>query len=969
MIFKTAMIMPTLLYERKKKMVRFYVYARVLVCLCALISPMAFSKSVSLKTLYVEVPSDYGLLQTEIHFDERDLEVAVKVKKIITDDLIKVINYFQYVPHNVVHFNVDPYTRLTNGNASTFPTNIINLYNFPPNNSDHLIILEDWLRGLVFHEYTHITHLEQTRGYLKAARYIFGTVATIPTGVVPRWFTEGIAVWSESHLINGGRLNNPLFRKELLIQFMRAEYCETIDCLDEPGVYPGGQLAYWAGSHFIEYLENKKPGTVRCMVEKNSQNIPFNLNYAFKQCADGKPQDLFAEFRTNLIKNQPAVTPESEAWGDKISNVFGSDDLQKGIVLDGNTLFKVEKERKREALVSYDLQENVNMMVSQFRFPIADIVGITTVPNSDNEQTDQGKFLIVGFNEDLNFRGDNHTWKLINTETLLIEAVLPFKHDPSYVIGLGNNRYLTASFFDNKWIIERQKVDLAKNVLVDSEVIYHLGNDVNVTYFKKHGQKVFIKLNRASIGTALYMSELTLESFFKLYESKEYFDIPVLHESFVVLREKDKTKLIELGQDFKKATISDIDKDLLSRVTSVEMTDSRVLVLETRLKTKEMTLKESMGFLKKSASNAVAINLSPVTFQDTVTGNTLASEKAESFPQLYHMLPHYWFLASGSGENTTSIGAQTTFSDPMSLNVANLSVVGYTEEKKLGGSFDFYHKFSSISDLWMVTGFFNHEYSKTDFSNRLNRTTEGNIGTRYAFLMKRWTFFPGVFVGKTEIQDFISNRTVETVGASATLNYRAYSFDDYFQGLTFQMKAQNDRPDRSEAYLNTQMLLHAEGRFQERLSAGLKTSYGKLDKKGFRDGVIYGGGTNTAFGNRWHEFFGLPYSNAYGNEIFTFRGYIDWNFWYIYKGLQLVPIYIKEAHLILGREMLSADQIILDNRRYINENIHSFFIGPRIKMNVAYYIPLDVDVIFSSITKPSGGNVNQVEVTLNADLF
>ena len=177
-----------------------------------------------------------------------------------------------------MHFNVDPYLRLTNGNARTFPTDIINLYKFPPSNNEHLVIMEDWLTGLIFHEYVHVTHLDQTRDFLELGRNIFGSIAKFPVMVVPRWFTEGIAVWAESHLSKNGRLSNPLFRKELLIQFLRADYCKTIDCLDEPGLYPNGSLAYWAGAHFMEYMEEKKPGTIKCLVEENSSKIPFLLS-------------------------------------------------------------------------------------------------------------------------------------------------------------------------------------------------------------------------------------------------------------------------------------------------------------------------------------------------------------------------------------------------------------------------------------------------------------------------------------------------------------------------------------------------------------------------------------------------------------------------------------------------------------------------------------------------------------------
>lgn len=951
-------------------MVGFRVSMVTFVFCCMLFSPIGFAKSVNLKTIKVDLPSNFGTLQTEIHFDERDLDVAMKVKKIIEKDLIKVINYFQYVPRNTVHFNVDPYLRLTNGNATPFPTNIINLYNFPASNSDHLIVMQDWLRGLVFHEFTHITHLDQTRGYLEVGRKIFGSIAKVPPGITPRWFTEGVAVWSESHLIDGGRLHNPLFRKELLIQFLRKEYCDTIDCLDEPGVYPGGQLAYWAGAHFIEYIEAKKPGAVKCLVYDNAGNVPFFLNDSFKLCTGDPAQSLFNEFRESLITNQPEETAESEAWGVKISNAFGSDDLQKGIFLDGNTLFKVEKDRKSEALVSYDLKENVNMVIAKYSYQISDIAGITTVPNADTEQTDQGKFLIVSFNEDPRYRTQNRVWKLINTETLLIEATLPFKNDPSYVIGLGNNRYLTASFINGKWLIERQKIDMGAKSVSDSEIIHHFGFDVNLTYFKKQGQKIYIRLNRGDLGTALYVSDLTLEKFYKVYESKTYFDFPAMNEKFVVVRSETELKLIEFSEDMKKITTSDIAKGVMDRVTSSEITDERALVLETRLKTKEMGLPEIMAYLKRNVGKPTTTEIAPANFQDMVSTDTLASTDAQSFPKFYHMLPHYWFLATGSSENLSSIGAMTTFSDPMNINVLNAVILTYPTESKVGGSLDFIHKFSSVSDLWTANAFFNHEYSKTDFNSNIDEKTEMTVGTHYTFLLKRWTLIPGVFVASTKTNDFNSNRKVESIGTNAIVTYNAESFDDTFQSLMFQTKFQNDNPNIGDNYLNTQSRLAVEARFHERFEGGIKSSYGRLVKSGFSSGVLYGGGSTDISNVRWHEFYGIPYSNAYGNEIFTFRTYVDWNFWYIYRGKGFFPVFLKEAHLVIGRELMSADRIWLGGTRYDNKTVHSFFIGPVLKTNLFYYVPTDIEVIFSTIKRPAGaGSVNQVEVNVKADLF
>lgn len=947
-------------------MVGYRVSVIALALISALVSPMSFAKSVSLKTITVNQATAYGTIYSQVHFDERDLEVALKVERIIKKDLIKVVNYFQYVPKNTVHFNVDPYMRLTNGNARVFPTNIINLYKFPASNSEHLIVFDDWLRGLVFHEYTHIVHLDQTRGVVETGRRIFGNVAKILTSVVPRWFTEGIAVWSESYLMGSdGRLQNPLFRKELLVQFLRQEYCSTIDCLDEPGVYPGGSLAYWAGAQFIEYIEMKKPGAVKCLVENNSDNFPFFLNRVFEECTGNSAQNNFTSFRNDLINGQPQVSAANEAWGVKISNTFGSDDLQKGVVLEGNILVKVERDREREALVSYDLQENVNMLVTKYHYPISDLVGTTTMMGQDGEQ---GKYLIASFNEDPYFRENNRSWKLLNLETLLIEATLPFKNDPSYVIGLGNNRYLTASFIDNKWRIEKQRIDLINNASIDVEILHQFAGNINLTYFKNKGQKVFLKFHEEEKENTLVVSDTTLEKFYKLYSSKNYFDLPGINEKFLILRDREEVSLLEFNEEFKTFTKTKIDSTILNRVTSVELNDERVLVLENRLKSKEMTIAESMAILKRSSAPAITTSYSPVDFGATaaVSPETMA---VESFPKLHHLRPYYWFLATGTSENLFSLGAMTTFSDPMDLNVINATLLSYPAENKIGGNLDFVHKFSSVSDLWSMNGFFNQEYTKTEFSSVINQTTEGILGTSYAVLLKRWSLLPGLYAGTTKTSDFISERTTNQVGASLVTQYQAMHFDDFFQNLVFQVRVQDDMPEVGDDFINLKSLLSTEGRFYEDLVGSVRLSYGRLYKEGFSQGVIYGGGTSSPGISRWHEFYGLPYSNAYGNEIFTVRLAVDYNFWYIYKGSEFLPVYFKEAHLLLGRESLNADRIILNNRTIKNKTIHSFFAGPRLKMNIFYYLPIDLDFIFSSIKDPNGGNVNQLEIGIRAEIF
>jgi hypothetical protein len=923
-----------------------FVFSVLLLLTLTSIPFKAQSKHIELKTINVSLPTNFGTFFGEIHYSNEDRVEALKVERIITEDLIKVINYFEYVPHDTVHFNIDPFMRLTNGSATVFPTNIINLYNFPANNLDHLVAMENWMQGLVVHEFVHITHLDQTRDYLNIGRKIFGTIAKTPASIVPRWFTEGIAVWGESYLITGGRLHNPLFNKELFILFKKNDFCKTIDCLDEPGTYPNGQLAYWAGAHFIEYLENLKPKTIKCLVEENSLALPFFLNNAFEKCTGDTAQNQFIKFRDDYIAHEAPLSIEKQEWGEKISNAFGVDNYQKGLVLDGDRLFKVEREKKSEALVAYDLTDNITFL-NKYEYPIEDVSAMVA---TDNET----RMLLVSFNEDPNYRSENKVWKLIHPETLLVERTLKFAHDPSYVISLGGESYITFSYFENHWIVERND-DLLKS----------FSSDLNLNLVKKIGDQLLLKINDSYGTSFLVISDLKLQNLKVVYKSTNLYDLPLITDTYLIIREKSDLKLLEWD---KAVQLSTLPADFLNRITFAEVNEGRVLVLENRLKTQSMTAKESEKFIKKFKSNSKIVSTSP--FQSPAAPATsFAEQKSESYPRLDHLIPYYWFLATGNSENLGSIGAMTAFVDPMGVHTINATALLYPTVSKAGGSVDYVQKIIPINDQWKTRAFVSQEYSKTTFSDKINSARNLMLSTDYSFLKKRWTYNPGIFAGQSKTEDFISDRSVGYIGFSQDLSFKAMSFDDFFQDLQIGIDLQSSKANIGKSYTVAQLTGHLATRFSEKLTVTIKGSYGKLFKTDFSRGVIYGGGLTDLTGKHVHEFYGVPYSNAYGNEILTARMTIDYNFWNIYKGRNLLPFFFKEVHFLFGRESMYADRIILDNTVLREKLINAIFAGPRLKMNLFYFVPTNIDLIFSSIAHPNGKNVNKVDFTIVSDLF
>ena len=906
------------------------------------------ARSEDLKTINLSMPTNYGTFLGEVHYAEKDRVQALRVERIIKEDLIKVINYFEYVPHDVVHFNLDPYFRVTNGNARTFPTNIINLYNFPASNREHLITMENWIQGLVLHEFVHITHLDQTRDYLQVGRNIFGTIAKVPTGIVPRWFTEGIAVWGESHLITGGRLNNSLFNKELLLQFKDSKFCKTIDCLDDPGVYPHGQLAYWAGAQFMEFLENQKAKTIKCLVEYNSQAIPFFLNNAFESCTGEKAQVQFAKFREEFIKKANTPPATQKFWGEDLTNAFGADDFQKGMVLEGDRLFKVESHKFSEALVSYDLKDQVSFS-GYYPWPISTLGGVV---HSDNEN----HFLLVAFNDDPKFRIQNRSWKLVNPDTLLIEKTLSFPHDPSYVIALTGENFLSFSYIENHWTAEEN------NTLLKT-----FSTDTNIVYVKKMGEKLLLKTNNSFGQTSLLISDLKFKSLKIIYQSTALFDIPLSSEKYFVIRENDNLTIYEIA-DNGMIQKSSLNKELFNQVTLLESGVDHSIVLENHLKNLSMKSSDFEDQINKSKSQTSNVTL--VDYKE-VAGSThsFATDHEENYPRLDHLLPHYWFLATGTGDNLNSFGATTTFVDPMEIYNLNSTALIYPAESKIGGTLDYLQKVTKVSDLWLIGAFINQDYSKTSFSSVVDKSRELTVNTAYNFLFKRWIYQPSITLSSTSTDDFISHRTSTSYGTSHSLTYQAMSTDDLYQYLIFSQSLKGNKANLGNSFLETQSKIEGGIKPIEDLSISIRANYSKLYKTDFTRGVLYAGGVADFSRPRAIEFFGLPYSNAYGDKITATRLMFDYNLWSLYRGVNLIPFFLRETHLVAGYETLSADRIFINNTLFRDDGITSFFFGPKFKLDIFYFVPVNLNLIFSNIAAPNGKTSSQADLMITADLF
>ncbi|MCX5742994.1 MAG: hypothetical protein NT062_10910 [Proteobacteria bacterium] len=180
-------------------------------------------------------------------------------------------------------------TDSANGFAGVLPRNAIQLYLTGPSSFTELDDHEDWLYGLVAHEYTHILHLDTMSGLPTIYNRIYGKTWA-PNQVMPRWVIEGIATYEESKRSAGGRNRGTRFDQVIRIAREDGHDLRLDEINGAPRQYPRGNAAYIYGSHFLRYVFDRfGDDTLRKMSHTaGAYPIPFAVNRQIAKVV-GKP--------------------------------------------------------------------------------------------------------------------------------------------------------------------------------------------------------------------------------------------------------------------------------------------------------------------------------------------------------------------------------------------------------------------------------------------------------------------------------------------------------------------------------------------------------------------------------------------------------------------------------------------------------------------------------------------------------
>ena len=211
-------------------------------------------------------------------------------------------------PRARVHIILVDQTDLSNGWATPVPYNLIEIVAASPRAESQIGNTSEWLRLVFTHEYTHVLHLERSRGFLGAVGRVFGRNPFFyPNLVLPPWQIEGLATYHESAALQEGRLHAGDFRM-IAQRAARAGRFPTLDRASNDLVqWPRGTTPYLYGGLFHQYLaEQYGEASLTRLADATAGRLPFFGSRAFKDVFGKSLGSLWKEFEREMVQRAPA---------------------------------------------------------------------------------------------------------------------------------------------------------------------------------------------------------------------------------------------------------------------------------------------------------------------------------------------------------------------------------------------------------------------------------------------------------------------------------------------------------------------------------------------------------------------------------------------------------------------------------------------------------------------------------------
>jgi Tol biopolymer transport system component len=198
-------------------------------------------------------------------------------------------------------------TDLSNGFATPFPYDAIEITAVPPAGETLIGNTTDWLELVFTHEYTHILHLDRTRGWIEGVRRVFGRVPVVfPNAFLPVWGVEGIATFEESRMTGEGRIPAGDFRAIVDVAAAHHRFEPMDRAAGGLDRWPSGNAPYAYGGYFHQYLADRFGAEkLTALADATSGRVPYFGTGAFRRVFGESVGTLWKEFQTSRERAAP----------------------------------------------------------------------------------------------------------------------------------------------------------------------------------------------------------------------------------------------------------------------------------------------------------------------------------------------------------------------------------------------------------------------------------------------------------------------------------------------------------------------------------------------------------------------------------------------------------------------------------------------------------------------------------------
>ena len=119
-----------------------------------------------------------------VHFHQGEEELAQRAAGIAENVHTRLVPMMRWTPRGKTHLVLTDHVDVSNGSATPFPLNRMEVYVSAPGGdpTSPIAYYDEWLDLVIAHEYAHILHLDQAHGIPRLLRTVLGrNPATFPT--------------------------------------------------------------------------------------------------------------------------------------------------------------------------------------------------------------------------------------------------------------------------------------------------------------------------------------------------------------------------------------------------------------------------------------------------------------------------------------------------------------------------------------------------------------------------------------------------------------------------------------------------------------------------------------------------------------------------------------------------------------------------------------------------------------------